>query len=437
MTKLESTVPQIHGSFRKASPPFWEIQKPVTTGINLKDRGRYKSSVVLVDHDRKQDYRVKVWIQEENTSQVLQRHISINGETVVFQNNRNGLYVGEVTATKVRSIKSSFDSARYDDIKSSRDHTESSSDSGTITTKKTEEQRREEKKRKLEEAWEWARRKRVSEREEAFSKVFGENGVSPDESPATNARKWCHHILDKGDGRTKTFWWFRGAINHIDYWRNHTKEPLERRVQKQVEDAERWISRWTRFANWWSDIPIRKDVYNDRFIRRLHEIFNRDIQSVIDELEKTKSLGYRGEIVEAAEEADLQVWEGSENWDDGYIWFRYPDTGVLFPFSLLWIHKPSQNHPWRINSEFKVNEWALGRYPLPDITQDMAWHWCNFYLVGQAKVVGPDFKLTNRLLPYVGGYQNRPNHLFAPCIEQVRRYAATNQPPEPIPLVNP
>ena len=276
-----------------------------------------------------------------------------------------------------------------------------------------------------------ARQDRISAKEAEFATVFGENGVAPVESPATNARQWCYHIHER-DGRTPLFWFFRGAINHIDVWQDERKSKLEARVASEIERSKLWITTWTEFRDWWAGIPVRSNVYNDRFLTKLLNKFNQDIQGVQEQLTLAEEHGYRGEIELAAKEVGLEVWEESEDWDDGYIWFRYPNNGLLFPYSLLWLNAP--NNPWHINAQYSINEWMLKQSPIADVTQDQAWRWATSLLSVGVTKVGPNFKLTNRLLPYVGGYQNKPNALYRPCVDQVRAYADNNPPPVDVPL---
>ncbi len=223
----------------------------------------------------------------------------------------------------------------------------------------------------------------------------------------------------------------RSGINVAEEWRERRGPRLAERVSSEIQAAQDWLERWGAFRRWWSGIPVRSDVYNDRFLAR----FDADLRHVREELKVAEEHGYRGEIVLAAEEGGLEVWPESEDWDDGYIWFRHPETRVLFPFCLLWVHMPEQRHPWRISHQYRLNQWVLQRHPLEDVSQDRAWQYLTAGLTCATTKVGPSFELTNRLLVYHGGYRQRPNALYAPCIEQVRQHAATTPPPVPVPLL--
>ena len=351
------------------------------------------------------DHRVKGWGTDLDT-----RVQPVNGVSVQFERRGPNAFQAQLTATQASVIRN-FRVPRAEP---------------------TAEQRRTYEEREAQA--QQAKQDRISANEEKFAKVFGENGswVAPNESPVENARQWCYHLYERDGTRTPQFWFFRGAINHIDVWRDDRKPKLEARVESEIARSVEWLETWREFRDWWAGIPVRPDVYNDRFLKKLLDKFNQDIDHVQEQLTLAQDHGYRGEIELAAEEVGLEVWAETEDWDDGFIWFRYPENGLLFPYSLLWIHAP--NNPWRINAQFRVNEWMLKQSPIADVTQDQAWRWATVLLSVGVTKVGPDFKLTNRLLPYVGGYQNKPNVLYGPCVDQVRAHAANNPPPVDVPL---
>ena len=273
-----------------------------------------------------------------------------------------------------------------------------------------------------------AKENRIAANDAKFARDF----ANMESSPVEYARERCHHLLEK-EGRSREFWFYRGMINQIYYWRNKVKPGLEKQVSKEMDAADEWLVRWVDFRDWWQSIPIDPKKYNDQFIEK-HFLrkFNEDIQYMTDQYTEVMVHGYRGEIELAASEVGLEVWEGSEEWDDGIIWFIYPETEVLFPFNLCWVHVPSQGFKWSINTNFRINQWMLNQHgPMEDIDQDTAWNFASNF-IGQGKTYcSTDFKLTNRLLNYHGGYKG-PNVFFNMCKGTVKAYADTNPPPEPI-----
>ena len=277
-----------------------------------------------------------------------------------------------------------------------------------------------------------ARQDRISAKEAEFATVFGENGVG---------RQWNRRRPMHGSGAIISMSAMVERLCSGSFvvqsiilmsGRMIVSPSSKRRVDSEIERTTLWINTWTEFRDWWAGIPVRSNVYNDRFLTKLLNKFDQDIQGMQEQLALAVEHGYRGEIELAAEEVGLEVWEESEDWDDGYIWFRYPNNGLLFPYSLLWLH--DARNSWRINAQYSINEWMLKQSPIADVTQDQAWRWATSLLSVGVTKVGPNFKLTNRLLPYVGGYQNKPNALYRPCVDQVRAYAANNPPPVDVPL---
>lgn len=292
---------------------------------------------------------------------------------------------------------------------------------------------RERARKEAKDAWAKARADRVAAYEPAFAKVFGENGSAPVQSPAENARRWCYHLADKGEAKTPLFYWFRGAINTPERWAKR-KPALEAQVAKELQAGKDWLAKWEPFIAWWKSIP-KQGVYNDIYLRFIAQKFDDDYRAVQEQVAITEEHGWRGELKLAAEEQPLEEWPESEDWDDGYMWFRHTETGVLFPFNLFWLHAPEQRSPWRLNSYFSYNQWALGQRPLNEFAgplADVLW----FHLNKSGTTVGPHWKMTNRLMSFHGGYTQNPNHLYRPIKDShVRPHAANFPPPVEVPLV--
>lgn len=274
------------------------------------------------------------------------------------------------------------------------------------------------------------RQKRVAAKQETYNMIWTGLG----ESPVENARDHCYFLLDRDGERTKEFWFMRSAINTPDLWRSGRKEKLEVQVLNEIQAAKEWIIKWNSFIKWWKTIP-KTGQYNDIYLKLLLDKFESDMRYMKEQLAITEEHGWRGEIILAAGEQGLIPWEESEDWDDGFIWFKHSETGVIFPFNCFWLHYPEQRSPWKINNYWSYNTWYIGVHPLEDLQQDRAWQYLTFALQKSTTLVGPNFDMARgRLCPYLGERVNKPNHLYRPICAHVKEYANTNSPPVNIPL---
>ena len=378
------------------------------TNLNLHSR---RPNPVLVN--KYNDKRLKVWLTSHTRNTV---NCKVNGmEISVDRRNNNAatLYERNLTLYEYRHLLKGL---------SAPDITEQELNELNENDEKKLKQQRE--------ADEIKKANRIAANDARFAEDF----ENMDTSPIEFARERCYHLLEK-EGRSREFWFYRGMIIQVDYWRNKVKPSLQAQVEKEMDAAEEWLENWTAFRDWWQSIPTDPKKYDDQFIERYFlRKFNEDIQYMSNQYADVITGGYRGEIEAAASEVGLESWDGSEEWDDGILWLKYPPTDVLFPFNLCWIHNPRQNYNWGINTNFRVNQWLLSQHgPIEEVDQDTAWGLSyNLITIGKT-YLNTDFKLTNRLLNYHGGHKG-PNVFFKSCMETVRNYANTNPPPKPIPF---
>lgn len=298
-----------------------------------------------------------------------------------------------------------------------------------------------------------------------------EAATKENESPFKNARRKAYEVYKK-EGASANYYALRQAHGTARLWKEKGKEGLERAVNLQYNAGMDWIAKWRPLLKWWDEfveIPRDqfqretgfanwedyfapghgsaklgelkpglayykpKDLYRSArfpigFVRgkmeRAFEIMERELAFIQDGK-------YSREIVKAASSVGLEHIKGSENWDDGYLWFEHPgNPGVKFPYNLVWLHCPQTGIHYTVGKQFRMNHLMVEHVGRPEtLTQEKAWNYLDFLLTSGSLYVDVDYDPRKVMLNHKGEL----NVHYKKIVKYVVQIARENPPPVILP----